>query len=251
MDTNWLHYNNVISPVVFLSFAATLLCSYALSPMLLNFIAPNKRFGPKAMFMHSYVTSTIHAAVSCVGAIVALAQGDLVKDKIFGVNSASVTALHISVGYSFGDTFVCLMDPYLRGVYSNLLHHVVMITGLLLCLYYELFLFFVICRLLSEFSTPFVNWRGLLHEIEDKQGQWYVVASISMMVTFFLCRVTVIPWHNYMLFAALVSTEASTAPLVLKVIMVLNSVPFDILNMFWFYKILRGGYKFFSHSKQF
>lgn len=249
MDTNWLYYNNVISPIVFLSFAATLLCSYVLSPTILNVIAPNQKFGRKAMYVHTYITSTIHAVVTCMAALIALAQGDLGKDRTFGVNSAGVTALHVTVGYTLGDTLIILMDPYLRSIYSSLLHHVAMIAGLLLCLYYELFLFFVICRVLSEFSTPFVNLRGVLSEIGNKKGQLYVAASILMMVTFFLCRVVVIPLHTYALFAVLVSTEASTVSMSLKMTMVLNTVTFDILNMFWFYKILRGGYKFFFHGK--
>lgn len=239
----------MVSPVVFLSFAATLLCSYTLSPWLLNFIAPSKKFGEKTVYLHTLFSSTIHAIISCTSTAFLLAQGDLVKDKIFAVNSTGVTILHITVGYVFGDTFICLMDRYLRGVYSNFLHHVAMIAGILFCLHYGIFLFFAHYRFLSEFSTPFVNWRAILYETGDKKSRQYAVVAISMTISFFLCRVMVIPWHNYILFAVLLSTEASSVPLILKVYTTVNYVTFDVLNVFWFYKILKGAYKFISHKK--
>lgn len=249
MITEWLYYKNVLSPVVFLSFVTTLLCCFILSPILMNLVAPMRTFGKKKVYMHTFLGSTIHAIVSCTNSVLVLSQGDLAKDKLFAVNSAGVTSLHITVGYILGDTLVCLMDPYLRRSYSTLLHHLAMITGVLLCLYHERFLFFVIYHLFSELSTPFVNWRGVLHELGDRNSWWYAMAALGMMISFFLCRVLVIPWHNYVLFAALLSTEASTVPLYLKMILVLNSVPFDFLNSFWFYKMFKGARKYFFHIK--
>lgn len=238
-----------MSPVVFISFVATLLCSHVLSPILMNFIAPKHRFGRKTIYMNSFLGSTVHAVVSCAAAIFTLAQGDLVRDKIFAVNSASVVSLHITMGYVLGDTLICLVDPYLRGAYSTLLHHLAMIAGILMCLHFQLFYFFVIYRLIAEFSTPFVNWRAILYEMGEKESRQYAVAALGMVISFFLCRVLVIPWHNYALFSTLLSAEASTVLLILKIYMVLNFILFDILNTFWFYKMLKGAYRFFVLRK--
>lgn len=249
MDADWLLYNNVISPVVFISFAATLVCNFIIGPVLMRFIAPKRTFGQKEAYMHSFLASTIHAIVACANATIILIQGDLNKDRIFAINSASVVSLHFTMGYVLGDFLACLLDPYLRSTYSNLIHHLAMISGIFLCLYYELFVSFVVYRLLSELSTPFVNWRSFLQELGDKKSRWYTTAALGMLVSFFLCRVLVIPWHEYTLFAALLSNEASTVPLILKTIMVLNSVPFDLLNSYWFYKILKGAAKYLFPQK--
>ena len=249
MDADWLLYNNVVSPVVFISFAATLLCNFICGPILMKLVAPKRAFGKKEAYMHSLLASTIHAIIACTNATIILIQGDLSKSRTFAINTASVTSLHVTMGYVLADCLACLIDPYLRSTYSNLIHHFAMISGILLCLYYELFVSFVIYRLLSEFSTPFVNWRALLHELGDKRSRWYTTAALGMSISFFLCRVLVIPWHEFSLFTALLSNETSTVPLILKAIMVLNSVPFDILNGFWFYKILKGAKKYLYHKK--
>lgn len=247
MDTNWL--SSLTSPVVFLSFAATLICNYILSPRLLNFVAPHHDFGQKTVNMQSLFSSTIHAIISSAGTVLLLLQGDLVEDKVFGVNSTGVILLHVTVGYAFGDIFVCVMDPYLRGVVSNFLHHFATIAGILFTLHNGMFLFFTHYRFFSEFSTPFVNWRALLHEKGNKNSRQYALAAISMTISFFLCRVVVIPWHSYVMFASLLSAEASSVPLILKVYTLVNYVTFDILNVFWFYKILKGGYNFYSKKR--
>jgi uncharacterized protein YqgC (DUF456 family) len=212
-------------------------------------IFPSHTFGKKNVYMNTLLASTLHAAVGCTSTVMILAEGDLWKNRIFGMNSAAVITLHITVGYVLGDTLVCFADPYLRKTYSVFLHHLAMISGILLSLYYELFLFFVMYHLISEFSTPFVNWRGFLHEFEGKKTRWYSAAAVGMLISFFLCRVVLIPWHNYILFVTLLSNEASTVPLVLKAIMVANSLPFDALNCLWFYRMIKGGKRYFFSKK--
>ena len=69
-----------------------------------------------------------------------------------------------------------------------------------------------------------------------------------MSVSFFLCRVVVIPWHNYVLTSAVLGGAA--VPLVLKIYMEVNFVAFDVLNCFWFYKMLKGGYRLFFGKKR-
>lgn len=249
---SWLLYNNFISPVVFISFAGIPLCCYVLSPILAKLTLRRdqiQRFGQKATYLHSHLGSTIHAVIAFICASIILARGDLAKDKVYAVSTSGVLTAHVTAGYVLGDTSICLIDPYLRTVYSTLFHHLAMIFGLFMSLYHRLFLYFVVYRLLAEFSTPFVNWRAVLYETGNKKSMWYSVASWGMLVSFFLCRVMVIPWHTYALLTVLQSPEAATVPLSLKAIMLLNFPLFDLLNIFWFYKMLKGAYKLFFRNK--
>lgn len=251
VDPNWLQY--MISPIFFVSFAVTLICCYVASPLLASILVPKinmQKLEVKTTYFHSFLGSAVHSIAAIVFASYILATGVLSSDKIFATSPASFAALHLTVGYAVGDMVICLRDPYLRRSHSTMLHHLAMIAGIGMCLYYQLFTFFVVYRFLSELSTPFVNLRSVIYEVGDKKGRWYFISSIGMMVTFFLCRILVIPWHTYHLFMAVLSANAATVPLVLKVYMIVNFTAFDTLNIFWFNKIVKGGYKFFWSRKR-
>lgn len=242
----------MMSPVFFISAAVTIVCCYVVSPNVASGLVQRdqlQKLGHKSVYFHSYLASALHAVVAFVLAGHTLATGDLSSDKIFATSSAGTMALHVTIGYTVGDTVVCLLDPYLRGAYSTVLHHLAVITGIAMCLYHQLFMFFVVYRLLSEFSTPFVDLRAVISAVGDKKGWLYMLASLGMMISFFLCRIVVIPWHNYELFTALFGVEGSEVPWYLTVFMALNFTIFDVLNLIWFCKILRGGYKLLFLTK--
>ena len=216
--------------------------------MLASLLFPKNRIqdlGKKAIYVHSLLGSTVHSVVSVTCSLYVLSKGVLYADKLYMVTTGSINCCHITLGYVMADFLMCIMDPYLRHNYSILLHHLAMIAGMLMGLYFELFHFYIVYRLLSEMSTPFVNWRLVIYELGDKKGMSYTIASLGMMVVFFLCRVVVIPWHNYSLFGDIFSPEAVPVPWYLKVYMVGNFCVFDVLNSFWFYKMMKGAYKIF------
>lgn len=221
--------------------------------MLASLLFPKNRIqdlGKKAIYIHTLLGSTVHSVVAVTYAFYVLSNGVLYEDKLYMVTRGSVNCCHITLGYVLADTLMCIMDPYLRSSYLILLHHLAMIAGILMGLYFELFHFFLVYRFISEMSTPFVNWRLVIYELGDKKGMSYTIASLGMMIVFFLCRVVVIPWHIYsLLFSILLSPEAVPVPMYLKVYMVVNYCVFDFLNSFWFYKMLKGANKVFFLKK--
>ena len=160
----------MISLVLVASFGIILLCCYVISPFLANLVLPKDQqaFGRKTVYIHSYLGSTLHAIVAFSCAMYVLGKGELGKDKVYAYNSAGVISLHITAGYVLADTLIVLRDPYLSSIRSTLLHHAAMIAGIFMCLYYRLYLFFVVYRFVSEFSTPFVNWWSILHELGNR-----------------------------------------------------------------------------------
>ena len=243
-DPEWWKY--LISPTIFATIVVVLLCRYVLSPILATALIQEdkvKNLRHKKGLFHSYLGSLFHAVEAFAFAMYIFSTGELGKDRIFSISRNSITAMHVTLGFSLADTIICLLDPNLRKVYSNLIHHSCMVAGIVMGLYHQLYIYFIVYRFLSEFSTPFVDWRAVIYEVGDKNGKWYLVASVGMTISFFLCRVVVIPWHSYALFSAIFSAEAAVVPWYLNLYMVVNYTAFDALNLYWFYKILRGGYK--------
>ena len=245
-DPEWWKY--VLSPTVFISIALVLLCRFVLSPILASALIPEdklKKLGPKKALFHTYLGSLVHAveAVIFAGYII-FVSGELGKDRIFSVTPSSLTAMHITLGFSLADLLICLLDPHLRNTYSFIIHHSCMVAGIFMGLYHQLYIYYIVYRLLGEFSTPFVDLRAVIYEVGDKNGKWYLFACTGMTFSFFLCRIIVIPWHDYLLFSDIFSTRASIVPWYLNLYMIVNYTAFDALNLFWFYKIAKAWFKF-------
>ena len=96
------------------------------------------------------------------------------------------------------------------------------------------------CRLLTEFSTPFVNMRfmmilfgkesSLFYKINEQLGYWSFVLSRPLLSPFFwYC--TISHWNNQMFW--------NLDPLLLA-FWIITSVGLDILNCIWFKTITIG-----------
>lgn len=251
-DPDWF-WQVLSSPPFFISLAVTFICSFFLNPFLSNCLVPQEKYqklGKKKTFFNSFLSSAVHGVTAVVLSCLVLGWTDLGEDKIFNISPAAISALHVTLGYTVADTVLCLSDPYLRGHYVTILHHVAMFTGIGMGLYHRLFIFFIVYRLLSEFSTPFVDLWTVLREVGNRNGRLFYVASVGMMTSFFLCRVLVIPWHNYELLAAIFSPAGSVVPWYLHLYMIVNFTAFDAFNLYWFSKMLRGGYKLLMQKKR-
>ena len=246
VDPLWL--SHIFSLPSFISFLVALVCCYVISPLLVSHLIPKAQLQQlprkKMQLMYTLLGSTVHAVVVTLFASYVLASGSLSRNRVFSYSPDGYAVLQITLGYATADFIICILDPYLRTMPSILAHHVGMIAGISMCFYHRLYMFFVVYRLLSEFSTPFVNMRLFVCEIGDKRSWWYVIASCGMIFSFFLCRILVIPWHTYGLIVSFISTAANI-PTYLLAYMVLNFGTFDVLNVYWFYKMVKGGLKYY------
>ena len=238
-----------LTPAFVISFLATLLSPYLLSRPLWRLLLPTRKIPPDTdMHFHTMLSSTVHAFVSFSFSIYILAFGLLGTNRIYSQLPLGFTVMQISLGYFVGDFVVCLLDPKLRSDIGSILHHLAGIVGLSLSLFMQgQAMFFVIYRLVAEGSTPFVNLRSILSTLGEKDKTLYVFAGISMLVTFVLCRIIVIPWHWYEVLATVMSEEcARVIPMFFRVWLGINYLAFDILNVYWCGKILRGAVKLYK-----
>ncbi len=243
----------LFSAPFFVSFSLTLICGFIVSPVLGTLFIPAhkiEKVGRKIGSLYSLLASSIHSVVTfSLAAYILLTSSTLNSDRAHGLDDQVFVLFQIVLGYVTADLIFCLTDSYLRTEYATLVHHMAMVTGLSLCMYYKHFTFFVVYRGISEFSTPFVNLHMVLYEVGNKNGWMYYFSSIAMMVAFFVARVALIPWHTYALFVTLIEAGDSVRT-ILKLVMIVNFVAFDILNVYWCFKIIRGGYKFICGKKR-
>ena len=237
----------ILTPAFIASFTVTLLCPFVICPLLFPVLVPGYRsLGRRRNHFDTLLSSTLHAVVASSLTCYILMFGSLGTNRVFSKSSLGFTTLQISLGYFVADFFVCLKDPDLRKDIGSLLHHLAGIIGIGLGLYNQgLYAFFIIFRLISELSTPFVNLRWVFYELGPpyKDSLWYYVVSLGMVVSFFLCRILVLPWLWYQLLTTIVDPSSVIVPLVLRVWICINYTIFDVLNVYWFGKMIRGAVK--------
>lgn len=237
-----------ITPAFLISFLATFLSPYLLSPPLWRLLLPPNKAPPSTdMHFHTMLSSTVHAFVSFTFSIYLMGSGLMGTNRLYSQLPLGFTVMQMSLGYFCGDFVVCLLDPKLRSDKGSMLHHLAGIVGLSLSLFLQgKAMFFVIYRLIAEASTPFVNLRSILSTLGEKDRSLYLFTGISMLVTFLLCRIIVIPWHWYEILVTVTSEEcARLVPMFFRVWLGFNYLVFDVLNVYWFGKIVRGALKLY------
>ncbi|KAL5457005.1 hypothetical protein EMCRGX_G034237 [Ephydatia muelleri] len=182
--------------------------------------------------------STIHAVLAVTFSSYSLAFGLLGTYRVFSKSSLGFVTLQVSLGYFVADLVIILLDPKLRSDKASLMHHIAGIVGLVLSLHFQgKLMYYLIFRLISELSTPFVNMRWVLYEFRITNGILYRAAAYGMMATFFFTRIITMPWFWYDFYYCFMHPGIVIVPDFFKVWAVCNFSAFDVLNLYWFYKM--------------
>jgi hypothetical protein len=231
-----------ITPALFISFLASLLIPYLVSPPLWSLVLPASKNPPRSnMHFHTVLTSTIHAVISSVLALYMLWFGMMGSNRLFSKLPLGFVTIQISLGFFAGDLIVCLLDPKLRADWVGVIHHLAGVAGLAFCLFYQgIFMFFVVYRLITELSQPFVNLRYILYKFCGKDRIPYICASIVMFIVFFFCRIIIILWHWCVISTVVATDEAAReVHLFFRVGLVGIYLIFDIVNILWWYAMMK------------
>ena len=171
-------------------------------------------------------------------------SGELSHNLIFSRSPLAFTVIKIAFGYFFADFLFCLSDEVLRKDIAGLVHHITGIVGSFLTLYHQgLFMYFAIFLFVSELSTPIVNVFWLLMMLDRRGTREFCITSFAMVIVFFSCRLAPIyfTWKN--LIFALMDPESEVVPLYYKIWTAVTFAAFNVLNVMWFWKMLKGGIK--------
>lgn len=245
-DPNTLPY--IISPASVTSFITTLLCAYVISPILWSRLLSSKYQAlsrKNKNYLNSLLGATIHAVLVSLLTGYILASGEL-SNRVFSKSPLGFFTMQISLGYFVADFLVVLVDPDMRKDFGIVVHHIAGLNALSLGLFnHGKFMYFIVYRFIAEVSTPFVHMRWTLHLLDyPKHSFWYLFSSLGMILTFFLSRVLVIPWHWYVLVTVLATPLCvEVIPLFYRAWTCLSYLVLDVLNVFWFSKMVKGALK--------
>lgn len=242
----------LLSPALAASFSITLFCCFVVSPPIRRYLSKVLRELPKPSerYFDSLLGSTVHATVVVFLVLYSLMSGIAGEHRVFSKSPLYFMTVQVSLGYFLADLLIILQDPNMRLDKASVTHHLFGITGLGLSLFFQgQLIFYIIFRLISELSTPFVNMRWILHEFHITHGSLFKTASYGMMITFFATRIVVMPWLWYDFYKCYTHPGFAIVSPFFQVWAALNFFTFDVLNVYWFYRMIRGAIKLYRRQK--
>ena len=104
-------------------------------------------------------------------------------------------------------------------------------------------MYFAVFLFIFEFSTPVVNVFWVLMILDRRGTREFAITSFVMVIVFFSCRLAPLYFIWKKLIFVLLDPESEVVPLYFKVWTVLVFASFNVLNVTWFWKMLKGGVK--------
>ncbi|XP_016357777.1 transmembrane protein 56-B [Sinocyclocheilus anshuiensis] len=192
---------------------------------------------------NSRAVSTVHALVVGLFCLyIYIFDEPIQKDPVWG--DATLVKLNVAVtsGYLISDKLMTFQCEYYKHL-SFAVHG--FIFAALYAYYYVLsqgiLPYFANFRLLSEFSTPFVNQRWFFYMLGyHKLSKPSLVNGVAMAFTFFLVRIAVIPGYYSHMYSVFGTDHFYRLPLGGRSAWVISSVSLDVMNIMWMRRIIRG-----------
>ena len=218
-----------------------------MSPAIAQKFIPNEysKLGKKKSYFLTLPSSTVHAVFVTITTYYLIITGGM-SNMFVSESKLGFFQLQCSLGYFLADFIFCCFDKDLRQDKASLAHHITAMLGAFFALYMQgVLMFVVVVRFISELSTPFLNLFWLLMMLDKKESRLFLITSVAMVITFFLCRVAPMYWLWKVLLTTLLDPRSAIAPLSLRVWSFFTYLIFDVLNIIWFWKMLKGSVKLF------
>ncbi|EFA81991.1 TRAM [Heterostelium album PN500] len=192
---------------------------------------------------NSRIGSNINAIVCTYGALKCLFFENLAwtENPYYDISPSSSFYMRFILGYFFYDTIILLIN-HSQIDSATLMHH---LMGLLL--YYlgisrKYCHFVLVSYMLTEVSTPFVNFRWFLYRTNKSKDFIYIINGLLMALGFLLARVLYAP--TTIGYALITKYPLSlNLPGYIWWGTYLGCVAINSLNMYWAYLIFRGLYR--------
>ncbi|RDD43691.1 Transmembrane protein 56 [Trichoplax sp. H2] len=237
-----LDYKNSYAPVSCVSFFILFFLSRYISSICWSYYSRLTFY--QQVEWDTRIYSNIHAVIViiCCGTIALGDQVPLYHPR--GNPSILEASIQISYGYFIADLAIILWYYNAFHDIGMIIHHVIGVLGCQVQLAGGIAPYISALRMLSEASTPFVNQRWFLDACKYERGtSIYVINGLLMTASFFLSRLCLAPIQYHVMYHYW-QTGVLNAMTSLEVfaLIILPAIA-DVLNCYWFYKMLRGAFK--------
>ncbi|KAG8659875.1 TLC domain-containing protein 4-B isoform X1 [Manihot esculenta] len=187
--------------------------------------------------------STVHAIFITVISLYLVFCSDLYSDHraelmIFQASSLSTFALGVSVGYFIVDLgMIIWFYPSLGGM-EYVIHHFISMVAVAYAMLIGEGQLYIYMVLISETTTPGVNLRWYLDTAGMKRSRAYLINGVVIFFAWLVARILLFMYffyHVYLHYDQVKQLDNFGKVLILTVPLVLS-----VMNIMWFWKIIKG-----------
>lgn len=193
---------------------------------------------------NSRVIAVIHASVVTPLAIyVVLVDEEAKRDPVWGNSLVARTAMALTEGYMISDFIIVLRYFPLKDAVIYSFHHIATLYPYTYNVLYGPMPYFGCFKLATEGSTPFVNIRWFLSTLKRSDSDLYYYNGIVMTGLFFMLRVVPIIPFWIAIYGTFTTHPMQGITWEMRGSLVIGSLILDLLNLYWFRKMLHGAKK--------
>ena len=188
---------------------------------------------------NSKVASQCFAVVASILNLYGLAGKEVNEDYIWGNSPVTEILCGTTCGYLLADTILfTVIQPDVLYDKLFLVHHVITFAAAYGIETSRACAFIFFTRTLSELSNIPLNMVWFLKFTLGKSSAMYVANGVVFTITFALCRIVILPYYYLRIIPAL--WNASPQPPAYCLFCIPAGVLFDIINLYWFFLIVKG-----------
>ncbi|XP_046852175.1 TLC domain-containing protein 4-like [Xenia sp. Carnegie-2017] len=194
------------------------------------------------------ITSNIHAVVVTSLALYAFFYDEATLADSFWYTNSIIVRIGISItfGFIFTDLLIILWYYDCFQEINFIIHHLMVLLAYYFVVGKGYLLFFANIRQIAELSTPFVNQRWFYHITgQPRHSRLFVQNGIIMVFAFFLGRIVFIPYFYFKTLSVWSDPKRIALGPVVSFLWIFTTIVLDVLNIFWFFKMIQGCVKLF------
>nr|XP_009788340.1 PREDICTED: LOW QUALITY PROTEIN: transmembrane protein 136-like [Nicotiana sylvestris] len=194
------------------------------------FLLTRKIFPNRSFDFCNRLVSTVHAILAVILASISVQDWSSPVCPLASRSSPKqIRAMAVTLAYLIYDFVCCLFDKQVK--IDNLIHHLVVVVGLVASLAYEWCDSEIIAALLlTEISSPFIHLRKILKELGCKDTDLNLTADVLFAVIFSSARMMGGAYLTFM-------TLSADNPILIKVINFMDFNYYRIHNFFYLTKV--------------
>ena len=179
-----------------------------------------------------------------------LFEDGLRKDPVWGYSQSIPLFYGLMLGYMAADVVMKFLEYAVLCETVYVVHHVVSIIGLFAMAYTGTCAFFCYARFISEVSQIFLCFNKFLRFTQmSKRSSLVLANNIMFAIVFFVSRIASLLWYYIIYFRSFWNVTVQP-PYYMFTISWVGGLVLDIMNVYWFFLIVRKGKKIFYGEKE-
>jgi len=175
-------------------------------------------------------------------------DAELAASRQLGSTPLSRLIINMATGYFLFDSLAVLLHMGSHGA-QYLLHGVLCLVTYGMAAMFDVYHYWGPTFLLFEVTTLFINARWWFVQMENKDSMGYTLNGLLLIMAWLGVRIVFGLSQSYVFWQDAFSPASANVPTPIFAWYAFSNISLNLLNIFWFYKIMKSALGFFGGGK--